>query len=149
MWKKTAKTIGGGGVKNRRIKMDKGILRYSPKLLGKSSSKWWLVIDCDPELGKYYRHLFHLMSYRCYKLQRPAWECHITVIRDEEPPNKELWEKYANQEVEFNVSSEVKDNGDYHWYQVECNLALDIRQELGLIREPQYPLHLSIGHGIY
>lgn len=127
---------------------DSGILRYSPKLLGnKSSSKWWLVIDCDPNLGKYYRHLYHLMTHRVEKLQRPAWDCHITVIRDEEPPNQALWEKYAGQSIEFNVVSQPETNGDYHWFSVECKLALDIREELGLIREPKIPLHVSIGHG--
>ena len=127
--------------------MDKGTLRYSPKLLGdKSSSKWWLVIDCDPEFGKYYRHLFYLMSNRCYKLQRPAWECHITVIRDEEPPNKQFWEKYNGQEVEFAVIPKLGTNGDYYWFPVECNMALDLRVELGLDRNPAIPLHVSIGH---
>lgn len=129
--------------------MDVGILRYSPKLLGdKSSSKWWLVIDCDPEFGKYYRNLFYLMTNRCYKLQRPAWECHITVIRDEEPPNKELWEKYNGQEIDFQVIPQIETNGDYYWFPVKCDLALDMRQELGLGREPVLPFHVSIGHGI-
>lgn len=129
---------------------DIGVLRYSPKLLGtKSSSKWWLVLDCDPELGKYYRNLFHLTTYRCYKLQRPAWECHITVIRDEEPSNKELWEKYNGKEVEFEIVSEAENNGDYHWFSVKCDQLLDIREELGLVREPAIPLHVSIGHGVY
>lgn len=126
-----------------------GVLRYSPKLIGASSSKWWLVIDCDPALGKYYRHLFYLMTNRCYKLQRPAWESHITVIRDEEPPNKSNWERYASQEIEFEIIPEVETNGEYYWFPVECVKALDIRVELGLNREPIHPLHISIGHGVY
>jgi hypothetical protein len=129
--------------------MDVGILRYSPKLLGnKSSSKWWLVIDCDPDLGKYYRQLFHLMTYRCYKLQRPAWECHITVIRDEEPRNNELWEKYNGENVEYEIVPNLGTNGDYFWFPVKCPRAMDIRTELGL-GEPEIPFHVSIGHGCY
>lgn len=87
------------------------------------------------------------MNYRCRKLQRPAWETHITVIRDEEPPNKELWDKYNGEEVEYNIISDLKDNGDYHWFSVECKRAMDIRVELGL-GEPKIPLHVSIGHGM-
>jgi hypothetical protein len=63
-----------------------GNIRYSPKLLGqKVLQKWWMVIDCDPEIGRYIRHLYHLNHFRCQSLQRPAWKEHITVIRDEEP----------------------------------------------------------------
>jgi len=89
------------------------------------------------------------MTNRCYKLQRPAWESHITVVRDEEPPNKTAWEKYNGQEVKFEIIPCVGTNGDYYWFPVECNLALDIREELGLVRLPEIPLHVSIGHGVY
>lgn len=37
-----------------------GVLRYSPKLLEKGNSSKWLVIDCNPQLGKYLRHLFYI-----------------------------------------------------------------------------------------
>lgn len=126
-----------------------GTLRYSPKLLGASLSKFWLVIDCEPEIGKYYRHLFHLMTYRCYKLQRPAWESHITVVRDEEPLNKQYWKKYDGQSIDFSISPEVGTNGDYFWFPVECEFAFNIREELGLIKMPEFPFHISIGHGVY
>ena len=127
--------------------MDTGTLRYSPKLLGTPSSKWWLVIDCDPEFGKYYRNLYYLSTHKCHKLQRPAWESHITVIRDEEPTNKPLWEKYNGITLEFNVITQINTNGYYYWFTVECDKALDIREELGLPRQPAIPLHVSIGHG--
>jgi len=124
--------------------MDKGTLRYNPKLLGTSSSKWWVVLNCDPELGKYYRHLFYLQSYYCNKLTRPAWECHITIVRDEEPPNKQFWEKYNDLEVNFETVGEMETNGDYYWFPIKCQQALDLRSELGL-GELLYPLHVSIG----
>lgn len=124
--------------------MDKGTIRYSPKLLGASSSKWWCTIDGDPELGKYYRHLFYLQSYRCNKLQRPSWECHITVIRDEEPSDKSLWGKYNGLEVDFEIIGEMETNGDYYWLPIKCQLALDLRAEL-VLGELLYPLHVSIG----
>jgi hypothetical protein len=124
-----------------------GTLKWSPKLIGASSSKWWAVIECDPNLGKYYRHLFYLMTHRCYKLQRPAWECHITVVRDEEPPNKKLWEIYTAS-VNFQIIPKVETNGDYYWFPVICETALNIRESLWLPRQPKVPLHVSIGHGV-
>ena len=128
----------------KELIVDKGTLRYSPKLLGASSSKWWCIIDTDPELGKYYRHLFYLQSYRCNKLIRPSWESHITVVRDEEPPNKLLWEKNNGLELDFEIIGTVETNEDYYWFPVKCQFALDLRTELGL-GEPLYPLHVSFG----
>lgn len=128
---------------------DAGTLRYSPKLLGdRKSSKWWLILDCDEELGRYYRWLHHTWSHRCDKLMRPAWDAHITVVRDEEPleDRKHLWERYSGELVEFTLNPYVGTNGDYFWLDVFCPRLLDIREELGLPRDPLYPLHLSIGH---
>lgn len=112
-----------------------GTFRYSSQ---------WLVIDCDPEIGRYYRHLFHLMTHRCYKLQRPAWESHITVVQNEESINKSNWGKYNGHEVEFDIINEAGNDGEYYWFPISCKLALDIREELGL-GPPVHPLHISIG----
>lgn len=127
-----------------------GTLRYSPKALGdKASPNWWLILDCDRELGRYYRHLYYLSNHKCHQLMRPACAEHVTVIRNEEPADqfKHLWEKYDNQEVEFLLRLEAETDGRYVWLPVECSFVLEIRAELGLSREPEIPLHLSIGHG--
>jgi hypothetical protein len=127
----------------------KGILRYSPKLLGeKSSDKWWVVLDCDDAIGKYYRHLFNLESFNCQTLQRPAWREHVTVIRDEEPPEdrKQFWNKYAGLTVEYEYHLPPQTNGIYWWLSVSCDFLLNLREELGLAKMPSIPLHLSFAH---
>lgn len=125
-----------------------GFLRYSPKLLGdRVSEKYWLVLDCDPEIGSYYRKLYNMDCHRCNPfLSKPAWKEHITVVRNEEPTNKDLWEKYANKSVEFKYNFSANTNGIYWWLDVECVQLLDLREELGLPRNPLIPLHLSFGH---
>lgn len=124
-----------------------GTLRYSPKLLGgRSSEKWWLVLDCDEAIGTYYRDLYRLFHHRTRELVRPAWDSHITVIRNEEPTNKEVWEKYAGKRVEFEYESLLQTDGSYWWLSVVCEELLEMRTELGLPRDPQFPLHLSVGH---
>lgn len=123
-----------------------GTLRYSPKLLGTPSPNWWLVVDCDPEIGKYYRHLYYLHTYRTDKLQRPAWEAHVTVIRNEPPSIVSLWEAHNGQQVQLTVSLPSQTNGYYVWLPVKCDFLLDLRESLGLPRQPAIPLHLSIGH---
>lgn len=131
----------------RRIRTT-GILRYSPKLLGeRSSDKWWLVLDVDQNISDLYRHLYWLDTYRCKKLQRPAWGAHVSIIRNEEPPKEKqsLWESYADQELELEYTSDVGDNGIHWWLPVFCEKALDIRVELGLPRQPYHPLHMTFG----
>jgi hypothetical protein len=123
-----------------------GILRYSPQLVGTvTENNWWLVIDCDPEIGRYFRHLYYLANYRCRQLLRPAWEEHISVVRNEEPPNKHLWKKYNGNTIIFHYEPVVKYDGLYCWINVNCPQALEIRQELGL-RGPIIPLHLTVGN---
>lgn len=126
-----------------------GTLRYSPKFSGmRTSSKWWVVIDCDPAIGRYYRNLFYLGNSKTKKLVRPAWKEHISVVRNEEPPeeNKFLWEKYNGQELEFQYSSELNSDGHFFWLNVDCDFALELRDELGLSRQPIYPLHMTVGN---
>lgn len=84
--------------------------------------------------------------YSCEILQRPAWEEHITVIRNEEPSHKELWKKYDGQSVDFEIGLEPRTNGYYFWLPVCCPEAYNIREELGITTELRWDLHLSFGH---
>lgn len=123
-----------------------GELVYSPKLLGdRISSKWWLTVKSDTGLAKYWRHLYHLNANRCYKLQRPSWGEHITIVRNEEPPNKKFWEKYAGINIPFYLTPEIYSNGEYFWMPATCAFGNMIRKELGL-GKPFYDFHFSIGH---
>ena len=124
-----------------------GTLYYSPKMHGDhKSEKWWLIVQADLEIGRYYRKLYHYFRYRAEVLMPPAWREHVTVIRNEEPPNETAWEKYAGEMVEFEVLPVPDNNGDYFWLEVVSPRLLDIREELGLPRPPLYDLHLSFGH---
>ena len=127
----------------------KGILRYSPKLIG-VSEKWWLVLNCDAELGRYYRCLYEFKYRKCCKLQTPGWKEHISVVRNEEPADqhKPLWQKYEGLEVEFKYEPLVRDNEVYFWLEVECDFLLDVRVELGLPRNPEFDLHVTIGNNV-
>lgn len=81
-------------------------------------------------------------------MQRPAWQEHITVVRDEEPPDerKHLWETRGGELVEFEYNTIPRTNGHYWWLDVVSPCLLSLREELGLARDPVYPLHLSFGH---
>lgn len=128
-----------------------GKLRYSVKRES-SDQNWWVVLDCDPSIGLYYRHLYKLHHNHCHKLQRPFWDAHITVLRNEEPNDeyKHLWGKYEGEEIEFTYQPGVRDNygperyRSFYWLEVQCPRVAEIREELGLA-EPGCDLHLTIG----
>ena len=125
-----------------------GNLRYSPQALGTSFFNWWLVVDADQEIGRLYRALYKMEAFGCGSLQRPAWAEHVSVIRNEEPPEnkKHLWKKYDGEPIEFEYIPVVRGNGQHFWLDVHCERALEIRTELGLPYQPDYGLHLTIGN---
>jgi len=90
-------------------------------------------------------------------IRRPAWKEHITVIRGAyewlgPKGNLNLWGKYDGDSIEFEYEPRITtrepepDRPKYFWLNVSCPKLLDIREELGLPREPPYPLHLTIGN---
>ena len=130
-----------------------GTYRYSPELRKGShqrrdggSTQWWLIIDAEAELGRYLRHLFGLAHYRTRQLKDPLWGAHISVIRGEAPLQPPCWGKYAGQRVEFELDWAAQEDKGFVWCPVQCPAALDLREELGLARLPQPPLHLTIGN---
>ena len=129
-----------------------GYIRYSPKNNGKiirrdgGTTKWWMVLDCDPKIGEYYRKLFKMLRYGVETIQNPTWGAHISVVADEKPLVMEKWRFYSGMAVEFEYSHISETNGYYVWQPVFCNRLLDMREELGLKRNPRFPLHLTIGN---
>lgn len=138
------RSVSEGVAKIERF-LSVGTLEYSPPSLGTSPSKWWLILRCDPCLGQYYRHLYWIGNHRTRKLLRPVWAEHVTVIRNEEPPLQNLWQKHAGLPVEFWYNPLPRSNGTYWWVDVECPLLDEIREELGL-SSPEIPFHMSFGH---
>lgn len=129
----------------------RGKLRYSLKK-PESTQNWWLVLDCSDEvIGQYYRHLYWLDHNKGHKLCSPYWGSHVTVVRNEEPPNKELWWKYEGLEVVFNYRAPVRTNKgperfrSFWWLDVVCPRFDEIRVELGLPPNPDRTYHMTIG----
>ena len=124
-----------------------GTIRYSPKLKGEGKSdNWWLIVDTCADLSRYYRYWWNYnQRFWGDVLIRPAWQSHISVVRNEQPANPEHWEKYAGHEIEFEYCTRVMGGGDYYWLDVVCDRLIKIREELGLPPEPEYPFHLTVG----
>lgn len=126
-----------------------GKLVYSPRTHLASSEKW-LVLMCDDEISRYYRHLYtieypYLNGERSGKLTRPVWGTHISIIRGEMVPNHKLWGLKKNKIIEFTYDAGVLDNGEYYWLKVMCPELEDLREKYGLSRHPKFGFHLTIG----
>ncbi len=123
-----------------------GVLVSDPKANSiPNIGKWWLILACDNEIGRYYRETLYRFNPAAGKLQRPAWESHISVIRGEEPTHLELWGSFDGREIEFQYNPALQTNGEYYWLDVECEALGDIREALGLSRNSEFNLHLTVG----
>lgn len=117
-----------------------------------SDQNWWLVLDCDTEeIGRYYRLLYWLDHNKGRKLHRPYWNAHVTVVRNEEPPNASRWWDYEGEYVEFSYLPSVGNNysderfRSFYWVNVICPRFEEVRTELGLPRNSDGIYHMSIG----
>ena|ERR1700676_966439 len=125
-----------------------GKIVYSPQShLG--INKNWVVLMGDDNISLYYRKLYemeypYLNGRFSSKLTRPIWGSHCSFIRNEFISDK-LWGTDNNKIIEFDYFDGVKTNGTYFWLRVECPYLLNLRERLGLCRNPKLDLHLTIG----
>ncbi|AEO93378.1 gp116 [Bacillus phage G] len=106
---------------------------------------WWVMVECPHDIIEYYR--YWVTKNKNFKISYPLFGSHISIIRNEEPPDefKHLWGKRNGMEVEFTYTPDFETNGNYWWLKVDCPQLDDIREELGLPRKPFFDYHLSIG----
>lgn len=125
-------------------------IQYDPvPLSGKAetmSKPWWMIATCEGDLTEYYA--WFVKQRTGIMIQRPAWGAHISVIRGEEPPNKELWGKHQGKEITVIYDPDVRTNGEHWWMRVHSADLLDIREEIGLPKFGMFNLHLTIGRPI-
>ena len=107
-----------------------------------------LVILVDEGIGDYYRMWFN-KTHRVQniRLMKPKWGSHISVTREGEPARYDvsLIKSLDGQPVTFRYTHEMDDNANHYWLDVECPAALDLREKLGLPRQPEFALHLTVG----
>lgn len=107
---------------------------------------WWLALHINDDLGSYYRHLFNQAArFQNIQIKAPKWGEHISIVRGEEPPHMWIWQSLHGKSFEFKYNTELQTNGKHVWLNVDCEPLKDIRKQLGLPRNPDYPLHLTVG----
>lgn len=136
-----------------------GVLLYDPDRQGlkdkpgkRPKTRWWLVLECDPDIPRYYQWWIQ-KSLHIKGLCEPSWGAHVSVIRGEEPREdlQSLWGKYQGERVEFRYQAKPRQSGDttgdrpgnFWFLDVECSRLQEIRAELGLVVYPKF--HLTVG----
>jgi hypothetical protein len=129
----------------------KGRLDFYPKDVTnkhKSQSSWkqTALIRTDCDIDKYYgwflKRRFNL------NLNINLRGSHVTIINDK--MDRGLFEEGAKffhgKEIDFYYGIEPRSNGEHWWLRVWCPESENIRESLGLSKDPYFSLHLTIGH---
>ena len=58
-----------------------GTLVYDPRAPTIESKPWWLIVQACPDLARYYRESLNRFYRGRFKVHRPAWDSHISVVR--------------------------------------------------------------------
>ena len=110
-----------------------------------------LVLDVNQDIVEYYRALLP----KWIRTNKQMYPAHISVVRHETPPNMELWNKYAGEEIQFSYSHEIRNSEIYYWLDAWCERLEEIRLELGLPVDSPYTrppdgfaktFHITIGN---
>jgi hypothetical protein len=115
-----------------------------------SDSPYKLIVEVDDDLGNYYRQFIP----RAWQVRKPMYPSHISIVRNEAPPNLSVWNKYQNKEIDFEYDSFIYFDEIYYWLNAYSAILEDIRLELGLpnlsefTKSPdgKHRFHITIGN---
>ena len=118
-----------------------GRVVFDPKSIS-TFRPWWAIVRVPRNIVEYYRHWVLWQTKE--KITTSLWGAHISVVRGEEIPHLEQWNKFPNQRVTI-VYGNLQSNGLYYWLDVSSPELVTIRRKLGLPPEPKHGFHLTVG----
>lgn len=115
----------------------------------KNQSVWkrTAIIQTGCDLDKYYAWI--LKKRFNLDLNKNLRGSHVTIISDR--MDKDVFEQaklvFNGKEISFFFDPKyIKSNGKHWWIDVKCPDAENIRESIGLDRNPYFGFHLTIGH---
>lgn len=129
----------------------RGILEFSPEdktRKHRSQSIWKRVaiIKTDCDIDMYYA--WFLKKRFNLELNKNLRRTHITFINDR--LDKDVFNQAAkvfnNKEIDFYLEIEPRSNGQHWWLRAHSPDSENIREAIGLSREPYFGLHLTLGY---
>ncbi len=128
----------------------RGILEFSPDDVTKkhkSQSVWKRVaiIKTNDDLDRYYA--WFLSKRFNLEFNRNLRGSHITFISDR--LDKDIFDEaskiFNGKEIDFHLDLEPRSSGQHWWLRAYCTDAENIRETMGLSRDPFFNLHLTLG----
>lgn len=121
-----------------------GRVVYDPDRKGmKSNTDYWAVIEIDNGIADYYRHLF----FRQYgiRLDKTAWDAHISMLKNYTQTNKDIpWKYRDNEWVEVQYTHDFFWNDDHVWINCHTDIFYEIRDHYGITMSKDRG-HITIG----
>ena len=123
-----------------------GIIHYD-----NSGQNLKLIVEVDQSIADYYRALCP----KWLKIKPQKYGAHISVVRNEVPPNIQYWNKYEGKDIKFFYENFIYGGQVYYWLNVFCTELEDVRAELGLAVTSEYTrppegflkcFHMTIGN---
>ena len=134
-----------------------GRIVYDPKRNNKNNTKWWMVMEVDREITRYFRwmvdrHIMNITDAENYGVLQPSGDAHVSVLRGfndlRNVPAVErdaMWGKYQGLEVEFFYNPVVYlARAEFWCVDIIAPWLLTVRQEEWDLPS-DYGLHLTIG----
>lgn len=106
----------------------------------------WGFLECDHELGRYYRKLYESHYHGCRVLQRPSNGEHITIFSPWDNIDLSGYHRFNGYELEFEVFTKPFTNGNAVWYPVYSMDIRIFRSRLGVPSTMGKPAHFCIGY---
>lgn len=101
-----------------------GIIRYR-----KDKDGLWVTVEVSQDLANYYLSLIP----KAYKVMRPRWPAHVTVIRPEEnSPDISTWKRYEGDTAQFVYDPLILEEKGFWWFNLWSKKMEKIRLEFGL-----------------
>lgn len=103
---------------------------------------WWALVIVDQGIIDYYSWMF--LKWGIPLQKGSLWGPHISVIKGQEPINKELWGVDNNKIVDFHYSNVIRYDNDQHaWLDVYSEEIDALRVKLGY--QSKMTFHLTLG----
>lgn len=117
-----------------------GKIWFDPKQGTKHYTPWWMLVIVGEGIIDFYAWLLKKKGIRTEP--NKLWGPHISVIKGEEPTEKDLWGK-NNGDIEFWYSNQPRWHEKHAWLDVYSPDLRDLRIKLGLSEKLTY--HITIG----
>jgi len=109
------------------------------------------MIVTQDDMSEYYA--WFIRKRFSLQLNKPLRGAHVSIVNDAErdftngvePIWSDVKRKYHEKPMDFYIDLEPRSNGEHWWFRVYCPAGEDMREELGLKRDPFYSLHMTIG----